>query len=202
MATLPRVKLMPENISATDQYFLKGIMSNETKILNEIYQKFLPSIKKYVLANSGTQSDALDVFQEGLMVIYKKLRNGDLQLSSSFHTYLFSVCKFIWFNQLKSKHHKNVQNEPYNDIIADINIENEYMELEKQKLFEAKLNELPSESMKVLKLFLNKKSIKQIAKIMGYTEAYTKKKKYKAKLQLISSIQSDPRYLSYTSNIA
>lgn len=202
MSTLPRVKRMPKNISNTNQYFLKGIMSNDTKILNEIYQKFLPSIKKYVLENKGTQSDALDVFQEGLIIVYKKLKKGELELSSTFHTYLFAVCKFLWFNQLKKKSRKEIQSEPNGEIKSDLNIEHDYMELEKQKLFQSKLNELPSDSMKVLKLFLNKKSIKQIAKIMGYTEAYTKKKKYKAKLQLISSIQADPRYLSYSSNIA
>ncbi len=199
MATFPQVKLTPKNISTTDFYFLEGIKANDTKTLNEIYQRFLPSVKKYVLANSGTQSDALDVFQDGLMVVYKKLKNEDLQLSSTFHTYLFSVCKFIWFNQLKKKHRKIVQSEPTLDIIADVNIEHEYMELEKQKLFESKLNELPSESMKVLKLFLSKKSIKQIANIMGYTEAYAKRKKYKAKMQLISAIKADSRYSSYSS---
>jgi len=202
MATLPRVNLLPGNFSDRNQYYLKGITSNDTKILNEIYRKFLPTIKKYILENNGTQSDALDVFQEGLMVVYKKLKNEELQLSSAFQTYLFGVCKYLWFNQLKKKSRKEEQSVLKGDLVSDVDIENEYLELEKQKLFESKLNELPSDSTKFLKLFFNKKSIKEIASIMGYTETYAKRKKYKAKLQLIKAIQADPRYSSFVSNIS
>ena len=56
---------------------------------------------------------------------------------------------------------------------------------------------LPTESQKVLQLFFNKKSIKEIAKIMGYTEAYAKRKKYKAKSQLIAAIKADPQYAAF-----
>ena len=43
-------------------------------------------------------------------------------------------------------------------------------------------------------MFFNKKSLKEIATEMGYTEAYAKRKKYKAKEQLVNLIKKDPMY--------
>ena len=198
MTTPLPMNSLSETVSTRNKHFLEGIISNDCNVLKEIYQDYLPSIKKYILANNGTPSDAMDVFQDGLIVIYKKLKNGNLKLTSSFHTYLFSVCRFVWLNHLKKKRNQSeVHMESADQVKSDTNIEEEYEELEKRKLFESKLDELPYESKTVLKLFFNKKSIKQIAKTMGYTEGYAKRKKYKAKLQLISAIKADPRFTTF-----
>jgi len=178
----------------SDHTYLQGIIENDSKVLNKIYECFLPSITKFVLENRGTESDARDVFQDGLVIIYKKLKSDSLELTSGFHTYLFSVCRFVWLRELKKKRRTEVTLDDNILSIAKTDIEKAYAENEKQKFFKSKLSQMPAESQKVLQLFFNKKSMKEIAEVMGYTEAYAKRKKYKAKQQLITLVRRDYRF--------
>ncbi|MEJ7661590.1 MAG: hypothetical protein WKG07_19370 [Hymenobacter sp.] len=41
----------------------------------------------FVLQNSGSEDDAQDVYQEGVMVFYEKVRDGSLELSCQIKTY-------------------------------------------------------------------------------------------------------------------
>ncbi len=188
----PKPSSKKEEIKST--YFLNGISNNNTKIINEVYERFLPSIQKLVIEHQGNNFDALDVFQDGLLILYKKTKISGFEVTSSFHTYFYAVCRFVWFNQLKKTKRIKYDDESNGLFIAEIDIESEITEIEKKKLFDAKLKELSIESQKVLQLSFNKVSIKEIAEIMGYTEAYAKRKNYKAKKELFKLIRSDKQY--------
>lgn len=187
----------PKKIFASafsDAAYLQGIIGNDSEVLNKIYECFLPSITKFVLENRGSESDARDVFQDGLIIIYKKLKANTLELTSGFHTYLFAVCRFVWLRELKKKRRTETPLEEKQLFIAETDIEKEYAEHEKQKFFKSKLSEMPKESQTVLQMFFNKKSMKEIAKAMGYTETYAKRKKFKAKQHLITLMKRDYRF--------
>ena len=182
-----------------DQLYLDGILKNDFKVLNKIYKKFSPSICKFVTSNNGSVDDAHDVFQDGLVVIYKKLRKNDLELTSGFHAYLFAICRFIWLRELKKKNRSNLKLDQFQHFISDIDIEKDLCRYEKQTFFREKLNALPEDSKKVLKMFFDKKSLKEIAEEMGYSTEYAKKKKYLAQQMLINAIKSDLRFKQHTS---
>ena len=61
------------------------------------YAKYIHSIarrsKNYILRNSGNESDAADIFNEGLMAIMRRARRGALQLTCPFGAYLMMVCR-------------------------------------------------------------------------------------------------------------
>ena len=128
------------------------------------------------------------------MVIYKKLKKEELELTTNFHSYLFGVCRFIWLRALNKKNRKNILIDNNATYIADINIERDLFRLEKQAFFRSKLEALPQDSKTVLKMFFNRKSMKEIAIEMGYTVKYAKKKKYKAQLALVKAVKRDARY--------
>ena len=83
--------------------YLEGLANNDLSVLEKIYEESLPEVIKHVKRNSGNTEDAKDVFQEGILVIYKKVKEDKLQLTTSFHVFLFMVCKRIWLKKLKSK---------------------------------------------------------------------------------------------------
>ena len=57
-----------------------------------------------VLNNSGTIDDAADVFQEGVIVLWKRTQDNSAEkLSCSNSTFLYSVCRNIWLNKLRKK---------------------------------------------------------------------------------------------------
>ncbi|MEO7490643.1 MAG: hypothetical protein ABIU77_26235 [Ferruginibacter sp.] len=47
-----------------------------TKAVQGLYGIY-PAVKKYIIANSGTKEDAEDIFQDALVVLYKKAHDAD-----------------------------------------------------------------------------------------------------------------------------
>jgi len=182
------------NVSKPKLDYLAGIAQNDTKVLKAIYKENLGKITKFVQKNNGSKDDALDVFQDALVVIYKKIQANELQLTSSFSTYLFSVCRFIWLRELKKKYRQEAPMENISSPCSSIDIEKEWCENEKRKLFQSKMKQLSTEAQQVLILFFNGHSMKEIASKMNYTLAYAQRKKYLAKNQLIELVKSDTRY--------
>jgi len=175
--------------------YLKGIKENDFSILNKIYNDFGPSIVNYIKKNSGTLEDAKDVLQEGLMVIYKKLNENNLELSSTFEAYLYGVCRFVWLNKLKKKSKKEVTNQGFDTLTIEQQLlEDKLIESRRRILFQKKFEELTEECKTVLQLSFNGNSGKEIAALTGYAEDYVKRKKYKCKEKLVRLIKADSEY--------
>ena len=84
----------------TDEILL-GIRQKNDHILNMIYSEAYPTIEKYILQNRGNEQDAEDVFQEAMIIVYKRIRDNELELSCKFGTYLYAICKNIWMQERK-----------------------------------------------------------------------------------------------------
>lgn len=180
--------------------YLRGIAQNDFSVLQKIYKESLPEVIKYVKRNSGNLDDAKDVFQEGILVIFKKVQNDDLELTTSFHIFLFSVCKRIWLKKLKKRGKKEVSFEAIEEYSFEENFEEGFLKTRKWALFNKKLQQLSEECRKVLKMMFNGSSGKEIANTLGYTEEYAKRKKYKCKQSLAKLIKEDPEYKNLTVN--
>jgi len=72
----------------TDPELLDGIRNRERAILVYVVEQFYPMIREFILKNSGTEEDARDIFQEGLVVIFEKLKAGQIELTSKLKSYL------------------------------------------------------------------------------------------------------------------
>jgi RNA polymerase sigma factor (sigma-70 family) len=176
--------------------YLKGIVDNNFSILQMIYKESLPEVSKYIQKNSGTLDDAKDIFQEGILVIYHKAKQNSLQLTSSFHAYLFSICKNLWLKKLRSKKNQIIPLFNAEDSKIETEYEEQFLTSRKWKLFNVKFQALADECRKVLQMLFNGNSGKEIALHMGYTEEYAKRKKYKCKQHLAQLIKNDPEFKS------
>ena len=76
--------------------------NNYSKVSQKLYAYF-PVIKKLVLKNNGSTADAEDVFQDALIILIKKVQANNFVLTSSLNTYLYSICRFVWNDELKKK---------------------------------------------------------------------------------------------------
>ena len=74
-----------------DKQYIKGLQTQDRKIIRTIYENFAEPISKYVLKNGGTMDDAKDVFQDAILVLIEKAQSPDFELKSKFYTYFFSV---------------------------------------------------------------------------------------------------------------
>lgn len=177
---------------------LLGIKDHDGEVLNYIYKSFYQQIKFFVLSNSGTDDDAQDVYQEALIIIYRKLKNGDLTvLDCSFNTYLYSVCRLLWLKQLEKMKLKKGDYLREEDLIMDDqeSIIQLYEQTDRLTLFQKHFQQLKKDCRRVLELSLEKIPLRKIASLMGYkSEKYAKKRKYQCKERLIENIKKDPKF--------
>jgi DNA-directed RNA polymerase specialized sigma24 family protein len=74
-------------------------------------------------------------------------------------------------------------------------------EQEKYRLFQQHFLKLSPDCQKVLRLFMGKTSLREIADIMGFkTEKYAKTRKFMCKEKLKNSIINDPFFKKYLSD--
>ncbi len=191
-------------IHYSDEAIIEGLRLRSDYIIKYIYQKLFPMILFMVSSNNGNEEDAEDLFQDSLLVIYKKIKANELELTCSFRTYLYSVSRNLWLQKLSKK----MQME---DVFADsegyfvfdeheISERNE-AEIEKLRLYQQHFLTLSNDCQKVLILFMKKMSSKAIAQEMGFkNEKYAKTRKYLCKEELKKRIINDPKCQKFLSN--
>ncbi|WP_299440084.1 sigma-70 family RNA polymerase sigma factor [uncultured Aquimarina sp.] len=171
---------------------INGIISGDEIILKEFYKKNLPHVRKYIILNSGSEGDVEDIFQDALIIVYQKLKSNSLNIDTSIQAYFLGTCKNIWRSHLR-KSQKITYDESLTLKAKEENIiTNKIEEIEKEHLYRKYFYKLSNSSKQVLKLFFEGKSMKEIASITGYSEGYTRKKKFEAKKTLMKMIENDP----------
>ena len=176
--------------------FIKGIKNRDNKILKIIYKEHFLLIKSFILKNSGTIDDARDVFQEAIIVIYRYTKKDNFKINCSFETFLYSICRTIWLNNLRNKKIRTDKLDDIREYITFTASDDEQIEESAEyKLYQKHFQKLGDECKKLLQLFYDKVPYKEIAKRMNYKSiGLVKKKKYKCKEFLLKSIREDPEY--------
>ena len=188
-----------KNHFVKDIELINGLLSNNKKAIDYIYEHFFNRIKYYIQNKGGGIDDAKDVFQEALIVIYKKAKEDTLELKSQFFTYLMGVCKYIWLNVRKKKSNNTVTLK-YEDTLKlkDSSVEQRIIEQERYSVYEENFKKLGDLCQKVLQLFFKRKSMEEIAKAIGYETAHSvRTKKYKCQQQLKKLIHEDKKFIDF-----
>jgi RNA polymerase sigma factor (sigma-70 family) len=186
-------------IRYTDETIVEGLKLRKEKIIKYVYKEFFSMTRHLIVNNSGNDQDAEDTFQDALVIVYKRIINEELSLNSSFKTFFYSVCRNLWMQRLgklKDRSNEIVDFESITSIPEMTNEEVYNIENKKHKLYQLHFLTLSDDCQKILQLFLNKKSIREITSIMDFqSEKYTKKRKFKCKEELKMRILNDPNYL-------
>lgn len=175
----------------TDEKIIELLKANKTdKAFYKLYADF-PKIQKMILAKGGTKTDAQDIFQEALIVFYRKVTETDFKLTAKIGTYLYSVSRFLWKDEMAKNKKKN-----YTEIPETLS-QNELQEMEmliekenKLKAIEDVLQTISKKCQEIFQLFYFKNfSMKEIAKKMSYTsERIARTQKYKCMEQAKSKV--------------
>jgi RNA polymerase sigma factor (sigma-70 family) len=185
-------------IDYSNQELLNGILRNDTIVLQFIFKNFYSNINFFIKKNNGDDDDANDIFQEAIIIIYRKLKANDLVLDCTFETYLYSVSRFLWLKQLEKRkvEKENIKdNHEFNDEIYDDSLEKIADLNERYRLYQKHFANLGKDCQKILQLYFDKVPLKNIAQIMGFkSEKYAKKRKFYCKEYLIKSVKQDLEY--------
>jgi RNA polymerase sigma factor (sigma-70 family) len=185
----------------TDLEIIQGIREKDPEVLKFLYDKYYSFVQTNIIEYGGTKADVKDVFQEAIILIYRKIDNGTFKLNSSFRNYLLSAAHYIWVKELRTKSNQSRIIEKYNYLQDDYyehNIEDEEYEMHfRYKIYQENFKKLSKKCRKILRMFLKNKSLKEIGRKVDLTENSVKKRKYECKQRLIYFIKNDSRYNSY-----
>jgi RNA polymerase sigma factor (sigma-70 family) len=163
------------------------------KAFAKLYSGF-PAINKFIQSKGGSKTDAQDVFQEALIVFYRKVTESEFVLTSSISTYLYSVCRFLWKDELNKRNRQNQIDFTLDLGLFEENQIDEILKKEEQLVeIEQILQEIGKKCLQILTLFYYKKTaMKEIAKAVDLrSEQVVKAQKYrciqKAKERLTAS---------------
>lgn len=155
-----------------------------------IYNTYYPIISKWIINNSGDEEQAQDIFQDGLIVLYQKSKDPEFCLTCKVGTYLFAICKRLWFKKYQNKRQQNTlqvdfaeESNNWDNALADDEVDVEEFlnnEAQYERLHES-LAKLGEPCLQLIKLFyIDRLSMQDIASKMQYANMDTAKvQKYK-----------------------
>ena len=182
-------------MSHKDDIHIKSLLTNDRQGLQTIYKDFLPRIESIIKGMGGSKDDAWEIFQESLIVIMTKASKPNFVLTSSFYTFLVSICKFKWYNESKKKYKKELTLEGQETLKTDEDLLEDINQVERYRLFKSKMNELKPSCRKILELFFNQHSLKEITVLLTLaSENAAKQKKHQCQKKLIQAIKSDAHF--------
>ena len=176
----------------TDDALIAAMRNGDERALAHLYRLHWPMVSHFVLQNSGSEDDAQDVYQEGVMVFYEKVRDGSLELSCQIKTYLYAVCRRLWLKRLTSKSRFGVRllDDEEHGPYLNTGAEEDLLAAEEQDRRFTTMNEAlahlgePCRSL-LEGFYLLDKSMQDLTAEFGYTNAdNAKNQKYKCLVRL------------------
>jgi RNA polymerase sigma factor (sigma-70 family) len=182
----------------SDYKHVEALLSNDSIGIRLIYAQFSRQIERYICRNSGNVEDARDVFQEALITIARQASNPEFALTCPFEAYLFIVCQSRWLNELKKRQRQKVtiaQVDGFEGVEeAELLLHRMQKEENEEALFGQCFNELPETCQKIIKLNWSGMSMGDVAKTLGRTYAYVRKRKTECLKKLTEDIRNNPNF--------
>ncbi len=172
----------------TDEELYRAIQRNDRSALKHLYETHFETVKHFILQNSGDADDARDVFQEGVIALWTNIRDQSYELrpEASLSTYLIRICKYRWYEYLKSAGFKRTTPlESGMDRPADQTVYHELIKREEIQYLEGLLGRLGEQCQNILRLFYyEEKSMESIAKNFDIQVNSAKNQKYRCMKRL------------------
>jgi RNA polymerase sigma factor (sigma-70 family) len=164
-----------------DLAIIDGILQNDNAAYQQLYHQYYPVTERLVIQNSGTAEDAKDIFQETILVLHHKAKEGNLQLTASLKTFIYSISRNLWLKELREKRKSTISiADEMDDSAEEKIISQEIKRNLLQKLGTAFYKMTTHCKTLLISMFVKKKSIAVITAESGYKNIHTaQNQKYK-----------------------
>ena len=148
-----------------------------------------------IKVKGGSEQDATDLFHEGIIAMDRNIRLDKYRSESSLQGYLYSICRFIWYNQWRKMNKVQLQDISASDsetITPEINL----FEKEKKEHLRKVLDLLDDNCRKIISLWKQSYSMQEIATEINLSSAQLAKKyKYRCLRKLMKALDQHPMLL-------
>lgn len=165
-----------------------------------IYQSYFEDLSSLIIHNSGTRQDAEDTIQEVIVTFIDIIRNGKFRGESSIKTFLISLTRNLWLNNLRKKERSSARDiifEKQREQVEDTMLEH-IAEREKKKQVLLLLDQAGEMCKKILLLFyFQELSMKEMLAHLPYdNEQVIRNKKSKCLQKLSEQLKNNPALLN------
>jgi len=176
-----------------NERIINGILSNNQQVFNDLYEYEFPKIVQLIKKNSGCIDQAKDIFQDALVILIEKVKRTELNLTCSIETYLYSVCRILWLEQLRKDKNIISLDESYSHCDINFVITNYETLSDVFDEVDNAIEKLGVQCKQLLECFYYKNmSWEEIANTLGYKNAASAKN---AKYKYLERIRSTVSYV-------
>ena len=198
---------MQDTLFRSDEAVLEALRTNRgmDKAIRYLYQQYYDVLSIYTKQNSGNDQDAEDVFQEVIVTFIELVNQGKFRGESSIKTFLYSLNRHIWLNELKKRSRIQVRNVRFEQekeqVEAGVNAYIAGREARQQVM--DVIDQLGDACRQVLLAFYYQDlSVKEMLAFLPYeNEQVVRNKKYKCLKKLEEMLHQDPALANNLKNI-
>jgi len=184
--------------SQSDAELLAGLQSGRgmDECIRTIYRKYFDPLSWFILNNNGSVQDAEDIFQEVVLDFVDAVQKNKFRGESSIKTFLFSLNKHAWLNELKRRGRamkRELKYEKAQDR-EEMDVSQVIASREARQQVINVVDQLGEGCKKILLMFYYENlSMKEILDSTEYeTEQVVRNKKYKCLKQLEQMLTANP----------
>jgi RNA polymerase sigma factor (sigma-70 family) len=164
--------------------------------IKTIYRNNFESLSWYVMNNNGNRQDAEDVFQEVVVSFIELVQKDKFRGESTVKTFLFSLNRHTWLNELKRRGRALAREEKYekNQEKTEMDVSHFIAGREAKGQVLQLMEQIGETCKKILLMFYYENlSITEILENLHYeNEQVVRNKKYKCLKQLEQMISENP----------
>ena len=166
------------------------------EVIKALYRDAFSSLSWYVMNNTGSRQDAEDVFQEVLLAFIEAVQKDKFRGDSTIRTFLFSLNRFMWLNELKKRGRSALREEKFEKDQDKMQVDTGHLIDKREGKAEVikLVGELGESCRKILLLFYYENlSMREILGATEYeNEQVLRNKKYKCLKRLEQMVNANP----------
>ncbi len=190
-----------------DQRIIEQLQSNDKKeneqIILYLHQRMNAQVARFILLNSGGPEDVDDIFQDGLIALYKLAKKGQMEKVANIEAYLYSICRNLWLKKLQREKREVELTEAEETIATEEVSLQSLLSAERQEALDSLMANMGDACRQILRLYYyDRLSMKEIAKQMGFSnDQVAKNKKSICLKKLRQTILNSPHFRSLLNNM-
>jgi RNA polymerase sigma factor (sigma-70 family) len=161
-----------------------------------IYRQYSEATGSLIRQYGASEQDADDIFQETVVAFIDVVKKGKFRMEASVRTFLASIARNYWFNELKKRDRSDHRNKIFELSRGkdEADTSELIVEMEKKRQLRELVDRLGESCRKVLLMFYYENmSMKEMLEHLPYeNEQVIRNKKYKCLQQLMGLIKEDP----------
>ncbi len=173
-----------------------GDLRQQDDAFRQLYRQYYGLIESLVVTNSGSPEQAKDVFQDGIIVLFNRVKKGDFLLTSSLKSYLFAICRNLWLMKLRTAGRETTIEAHHERLPLEDDLFQTLVTTERGQLVAGLLEKMGEDCRRILDLFYYQKmSMAKIMEAFGLgSEQAAKNKKSQCLGKLREMVVGSPFY--------